>query len=48
MPWVAAEFGANKQEVKQLHHVQGIPMLPIFSIGGDKISDNARGDVTQA
>ena len=23
-------------------------MLPVFSISGDKISDNARGDVTQA
>ena len=31
-----------------MHGVQGIPMLPIFSLNGTKISGNARGDVTNA
>ena len=48
MPWTAAEFTADKKTVEKLHGVKGIPMLTVFSIGGEKLSANATGDVTQA
>ena len=46
MPWKACPWdGVDRQAIKQMHGVQGIPMLPMFKADGTKISDNARGDV---
>ena len=47
MPWTAVPFEADRQSIKQLHGVQGIPMLPIFTSDGKKIADNGRQDVHQ-
>ena len=48
MPWKACAFDADRQAIKQLHGVQGIPMLPLFKADGTKISDNARSEVQEA
>ena len=48
MPWKAVPFDVERATIKQMHGVQGIPMLPVFKADGTKLSDNARGDVVQA
>ena len=47
MPWKACPFEVDRAAIKTLHGVQGIPMLPLFKVDGTKISDNARGEVSQ-
>ena len=49
MPWVAVPFANEaRQNIKQSHGVQGIPMLPIFKADGTKINENGRTDVHKA
>ena len=45
MPWKAAPFDIDRNAIKTMHGVQGIPMLAIFKADGTKLSDNARGEV---
>jgi thiol-disulfide isomerase/thioredoxin len=48
MPWLAVDFDSKEKEsLKKLYKVKGIPTLVIIDAEGHLITKNGRGDITQ-
>ena len=48
MGFKAVQYDDDRDGIKQYHGVKGIPVLPLFSKSGAKLSDNLRMEVMQA
>ena len=48
MGFKGVQYDDDRDGIKQYHGVKGIPVLPLFSKSGVKLSDNLRTEVMQA